>query len=146
MSDQVKEQQIRFLRADELNAWLALMNEARRDCPGYEPLVALDYARMRERGDLDPAGPLVAVRDGALVASVSFAAGKTRGRLRDLAVRADSRRQGVAHALVDAAMVQLRERGIRLIEAQDWDVPRMMRSTTRWSFAPPVAICSSRGI
>ncbi len=85
-------------------AWLSLMNSGLRDCPGFEPLVSLDYQRMWG-GDRARAGlTLAAERGGELVGAVSLIFGTRRGRLRDLVVRPDARRCGTGTALVEAAL------------------------------------------
>jgi len=115
--------QVRPLAKEAGPAWLSLMNSGLRDCPGFEPLVDLDYQRMWG-GDRARTGlTLAAEREGELVGAVSLIFGKRRGRLRDLVVRQDARRGGVGTALVEAALDCFRERGLRLVEAQDWDAP-----------------------
>ena len=102
-------------------AWLSLMNGSLQDCPGFEPLVDLDYQRMWG-GDRARAGlTLAAERGGELVGGVSLIFGTRRGRLRDLVVRPDARRCSIGTALIEAALDCFRKQGQRLAEAQDWD-------------------------
>ncbi len=104
-------------------AWLSLMNGGLRDCPGFEPLVVLDYQRMWGGDQARTGLTLAAKRGGELVGAVSLIFGKRRGRLHDLVVRPDARRCGTGTALLKAALARFRERGLRLAEAQDWDAP-----------------------
>ena len=114
--------QIRPLVQEAGREWSALMNGGLQDCPGFEPLVELDYERLWS-GDRVTTGLTLAAQSGAeLVGALSVIFGQKRGRLRDLVVRSDSRRRGVGTALVQAALQRLRERGLELAEAQDWDV------------------------
>jgi GNAT superfamily N-acetyltransferase len=88
------------------------MNSGRQDCPGFEPLIALDYQRLWG-GDRARTGlTLAARRGGELLGAVSLIFGKQRGRLRDLAVRADARRCGIGTALIEAALDRFRQRGL----------------------------------
>ena len=128
--------QIRPLAEGAGPAWLALMNSGLRDCPGFEPLVDLDYQRMWG-GDRARTGvTLAAGRAGELVGAVSLLFGSRRGRLRDLVVRPDAGRSGVGTALVQAALGRFRARGLRLAEAQDWDVPAYRAFYERLGFRP----------
>jgi len=112
-------------------AWLSLMNSGLRDCPGFEPLVDLDYQRMWGGGRARTGLTLAAEREGELVGAVSLILGTRRDRLRDLVVRPDARRCGVGTALVEAALDRFRSRGLHpstgsgqcLAEGQDWDAP-----------------------
>lgn len=115
--------QVRPLAEEAGPAWLFLMNSGLRDCPGFEPLVRLDYQRMWG-GDRARRGlTLAAEREGELVGAVSLVFGNHRGRLRDLVVRPDARRCGIGTALIKAALDHFRKEGQHLIEAQDWDAP-----------------------
>jgi GNAT superfamily N-acetyltransferase len=99
------------------------MNSSLQDCPSIEPLIDLDYLRLWG-GDRARAGLVLgADYDGQLLGAISLIFGKRRGRLRDLVVRPNSRRCGIGTALVEAAVDRFRERGLSLVEAQDWDVP-----------------------
>lgn len=115
---------LRVLEPGELDDWLALLNSASQGCPGFEPLVPLDYRRLQARGYADPCSPLVAVHGTELYGGVTFAAGRSsqRGRLNDLCVRPEVRRHGLGRALVTAALAELRERGIQHVQAQGWPV------------------------
>ena len=104
-------------------AWLALMNSGLRDCPGFEPLVDLDYQRMWGGDRVRTGVTLATERAREIVGVVSLLYGSHRGRLRDLVVRQDARRRGVGTALVQAALDRFRAQGLRLAEAQDWDAP-----------------------
>jgi len=104
-------------------AWLSLLNSGLRDCPGFEPPVALDYQRMWG-GDRARTGlTLAAERERELAGAAFLIFGNHRGRLRDLIVRPDARRCDVGTALIKAALDRFREQGLRLAEAQDWDAP-----------------------
>ena len=102
-------------------AWLSLMNSGLRDCPGFEPLVDLDYQRMWGGGRARTGLTLAAERGGELVGAVSLIIGRHRCCLRDLVVRPDVRRCRIGTALVEAALDRFRERGLCLAEAEDWD-------------------------
>ena len=104
-------------------AWLSLMNGSLRDCPGFEPLVNLDYQRMWGGDRVTTGFTLAAERGGELVGAVSLIFGRRRGCLRDLVVRPDARRCGVGTALIEAALDCFRKQGQRLAEAQDRDAP-----------------------
>jgi GNAT superfamily N-acetyltransferase len=123
--------QISLLEEGAGPAWLSLMNSGLQDCPGFEPLVGLDYQRMWG-GDRARTGlTLAAERGGELVGAVSLIFGGRRGCLRDLVVRPGARRCGVGTAIVEVALDRFRSRGLYpstgsgqcLAEAQDWDVP-----------------------
>ena len=115
--------QIGLLEEGAGPAWLSLMNGSLRDCPGFEPLVDLDYQRMWG-GDRARTGfTLTAECGGELVGAVSLIFGRHRGWLRNLVVRPNARRCGIGTALIEAALDRFRERGQRLAEAQDWDAP-----------------------
>ncbi|MCK4450199.1 MAG: GNAT family N-acetyltransferase [Anaerolineae bacterium] len=123
--------QIGLLEEGAGPAWLSLMNSGLRDCPGFEPLVDLDYQRMWGGGRARTGLTLAAEREGELVGAVSLILGTRRDRLRDLVVRPDARRCGVGTALVEAALDRFRSRGLHpstgsgqcLAEGQDWDAP-----------------------
>jgi len=123
--------QVRPLPAEAGPAWLSLMNRSLRDCPGFEPLIDLDYQRMWGGDRVRTGLTLAAEREGELVGAVSLIFDRHRGRLRDLVVRPDARRRGIGTALIGAALGRFREQslhpsagsGQRLAEAQDWDVP-----------------------
>ncbi|MCK4314879.1 MAG: GNAT family N-acetyltransferase, partial [Anaerolineae bacterium] len=128
--------QIGLLEEGAGPAWLSLMNSSLRDCPGFEPLVALDYQRMWG-GDRARAGlTLAAEREGELVGAISLIFGGRRGCLRDLVVRPDARRCGVGTALIEAALDRFRKRGLRLAEAQDWDAPPYRAFYAALGFCP----------
>jgi ribosomal protein S18 acetylase RimI-like enzyme len=129
---------LRLLAAGELDAWLALLNAASHDCPGFEPQVRLDYTRRQVRGDVDPASPLVALHGSELIGGVSFAAGRQskRGRLSDLVVSPDCRRRGIGQALVAAALAELRARGVTIVQAQDWSTTAYDRLYRGLGFRP----------
>jgi GNAT superfamily N-acetyltransferase len=115
--------QIRPLMREAGPAWLSLMNSSLQDCPGFEPLVDLDYLRLWG-GDRASAGLVLGADcDGQLLGAISLILGGHRGRLRDLVVRRHVRRRGIGTSLVEAAVGRFRERALSLIEAQDWDVP-----------------------
>jgi GNAT superfamily N-acetyltransferase len=115
--------QISLLEEGTGPAWLSLMNSGLRDCPGFEPLVDLDYQRMWGGDRATAILTLAAERGGELVGAVSLIFGGRRGRLRDLVVRPGARRCGVGTALVEVALDRVRKEGQRLAEGQDWDVP-----------------------
>jgi len=102
-------------------AWLSLMNNSLHDCPGFEPLVDLDYQRMWGRDGARTGFALGAERGGELLGAVSLIIGRHRCCLRDLVVRPDVRRCRIGTALVEAALDRFRERGLCLAEAEDWD-------------------------
>ncbi|MDY7079578.1 MAG: GNAT family N-acetyltransferase [Chloroflexota bacterium] len=104
-------------------AWLSLMNSGLQDCPGFEPLVALDYQRLWGGDKASTGLTLAAERGGELVGAVSLIFGNHRGRLRDLVVRPEAQRCSTGTALVEAALDRFRKEGQRLAEAQDWDAP-----------------------
>jgi len=104
-------------------AWLSLINSGLRDCPGFEPLIDLDYQRMWGGDRVRTGLTLAAERGGGLVGAVSLIFGRHRGQLRDLVVQPDARRCGVGTALIEAALDRFREQALRLAEAQDWDAP-----------------------
>jgi GNAT superfamily N-acetyltransferase len=99
------------------------MNGGLEDCLGFEPLAELDYERLWS-GERVTTGLTLGARHGAeLLGAISVIFGRGRGWLRDLVVRSDSRRRGCGTALVEAAVERLREQGLKLAEAQDWDAP-----------------------
>lgn len=114
---------VRLLPEKAGPAWLSLVNDSLQDCPGFEPLIDLDYQRLWS-GDRAGGGlTLAAERGGELVGAVSLISGSHRGRLRDLIVRAEARRSGVGTALIEAALDRFDKEGQHLAEAQDWDAP-----------------------
>lgn len=128
--------QISPLSEEVVPDWLALMNSGLQDCPGFEPLVDLDYQRMWG-GDRARTGlSLAAERGRELVGAVSLIFGRRRGRLRDLVVQPDARRCGTGTALIEAALDRFRERGLRLAEAQDWDAPSYRAFYAALGFRP----------
>jgi GNAT superfamily N-acetyltransferase len=153
--------QISLLEEGAGPAWLSLMNSGLRDCPGFEPLVDLDYQRMWG-GDRATAGfTLGAERGGELVGALSLIFGGRRGCLRDLVVRPDARRCGVGTALVEVALDRFRSRGLYpstgsgqcLSEGQGWDASsyrafykaldfRLVRRylLLRWDLAAPLPV------
>jgi GNAT superfamily N-acetyltransferase len=121
--------QVGPLDAEAGLAWVQLMNSGLEDCPGFEPLIELDYQRLWG-GDRARTGlTLAARRGGELLGAVSLIFGNHRSRLRDLVVRLDARRRGIGTTLVETALDRFRQRGLQpstgpgLAEAQDWDVP-----------------------
>ncbi len=116
--------------------WLSLMNSGLRDCPGFEPLVNLDYQRMWGRDRAKTGLTLAAERGGELVGTVSLVFGNHRGCLRDLVVRPDARRCGIGTALVEAALGRFRKEEQRLAEAQDWDAPSYRAFYATLGFRP----------
>jgi len=64
--------QVRPLPAEAGPAWLSLMNRSLRDCPGFEPLIDLDYQRMWGGDRVRTGLTLAAEREGELVGAVSL--------------------------------------------------------------------------
>jgi GNAT superfamily N-acetyltransferase len=127
---------IRPLAQEAGREWSALMNGGLQGCSGFEPVVELDYERLWS-GDRAMTGLTLGAQSGAdLIGAISVIFGRKRGRLRDLVVRSDSRRCGAGTALVEAALERLRERGLDLAEAQDWDVPSYRAFYAAQGFRP----------
>lgn len=127
---------IRPLAREAGREWATLMNGGLQDCPGFEPLVELDYERLWS-GDRAMTGLTLGAQSGAdLIGALSVIFGRKWGRLRDLVVRSDSRRRGAGTALVEAALEHLREHGLELAEAQDWDVPSYRAFYAAQGFRP----------
>lgn len=128
--------QVSPLPEEACPAWLSLINSGLQDCPGFEPLVNLDYQRLWSGAQAMTGLTLAAERGEELVGAVSLIFGKHRGRLRDLVVQSDSRRCGIGTALIEAALDRLREQGLRLAEAQDWDAPSYQAFYDALGFRP----------
>ena len=77
--------QVRPLEEEAGPAWLSLMNDSLQGCPGFEPLIELDYQRLWSGDQAKTGLTLAAERSGKLVGAVSLLVGSRRGRLRDLA-------------------------------------------------------------
>jgi ribosomal protein S18 acetylase RimI-like enzyme len=127
---------IRPLAQEAGPEWSALMNSGLQNCPGFEPVVELDFEQLWS-GDRAMMGlTLGAQGEADLIGAISVIFGHKRGQLRDLVVRSDGRRRGVGTALVGAALERLRERGLELAEAQDWDVPSYRAFFVAQGFRP----------
>jgi GNAT superfamily N-acetyltransferase len=127
---------VRPLMAEAGSAWASLMNSGLQGCPGFEPLVDLDYQRMWGGDQVRTGLTLAAECGGELVGAVSMLFDRCRGCLRDLVVRPDARRYGIGTALIEAALDRSRKRGLSLTEAQDWDAPSYRAFYAALGFRP----------
>jgi ribosomal protein S18 acetylase RimI-like enzyme len=131
---EAKEIQVREAKADDLEAmaeiWWQLMSEHAERDPEYWGLIARGEAvkmfrkwREQNLGDAKhislaavAKGRVVGFVHGIIRERISIYPLNRVGYLNDIAVRRDSRGQGVGRALLDALEAAFRERGVRCLE------------------------------
>jgi GNAT superfamily N-acetyltransferase len=130
---------IRNYREGDEEAWLSVMNDGLKDCPGYETRVLSDF--LRWKNSVQPGKDLFFAQDGEDVVGTVAAVplkhlAKKKGRVTDLAVLRSHQRRGVGSALLKAGVTHLEKAGMEEIEVWSWSAPSFLEFYQKRGFKP----------
>lgn len=128
-----------FKEGDEV-AWLYIVNESLKDCPGYEQRNLVDFLRWKKSGHFDEEGLLFAQINNEVVGTIAAMPlkhlAKKKGRITDLAVLPAYQQKGVGSKLLEAALTYLKRVGMEEVEAWSWNVSAFLNFYKKHDFQP----------